>query len=256
MVDAEGCVVLVPACMQHRQLNILLRLSRSRCTAITVHVINYWVSHTLITAFALIHMLAPGSRRQHQLQKYKIRQYMSGWGQTSAVPPSQLLVMSHVTCQMYSGCFYTNIKLCPFCPQLADPTISCSLIDRNLIGLQFGVSNLITNLIGTAQSARVRVLSGRVRRQEELLQRFPGEFSLVSSTPDPQSALALCTHKQTHSSFPTHLPEKLTQNTFWIKAMRRHLWTRIPTIRQEWDLKLIGKPYKCQYVLSNPGVCR
>lgn len=116
--------------------------------------------------------------------------------------------MSHVTCQMYSGCFYTNIKLCPFCPQLADPTISCSLIDRNLIGLQFGVSNLITNLIGTAQSARVRVLSGRVRRQEELLQRFPGEFSLVSSTPDPQSALALCTHKQTHSSFPTHLPEK------------------------------------------------
>lgn len=113
-----------------------------------------------------------------------------------------------VTCQMYSGCFYTNIKLCPFCPQLADTTISCSLIDRNFIGLQFGESNLITNLISTAKLARVRVLSGRVRRQEEVLQRFPGEFQLVSLTPDPQSALALCTNKQTRSSFPTHLPEK------------------------------------------------
>lgn len=153
-------------------------------------------------------MLATGSRCQHQIQIYNIRQYMSGWGQTSAVPPSELLVMSQWTCQMYSGCFYTNIKLCPFCPQLADPTISCSLIDHNFISLQFGVLNLITNLISTVQSAGVRVLSGRDRRQEELRHRFSGEFSLVSLIPDPRSALALCTDKQTRSSFPTHLPEK------------------------------------------------
>lgn len=188
---AERCACMYATLVV--KYSILLRLSRSRCTAIIVHVINYWVSHTLINVFALIHMLATGSRRQHQLQKYNIRQYMSRWGQTSAVSPSELLVMSQWTCQMYSGCFYTNIKLCPFCPQLADPTISCSLIHHNFYQSLFSVLNLIMNLITS------KIFWGILTR----------EF-------DPWSSEC--------SSIV-------------------------------YDLKLIWKP-KCQYALSNPGVCR
>lgn len=150
---------------------------------------------------------------------------MSGWGQTSAVPPNELLVMSQWTCQMYAGCSYTNIKLCPFCPQLADPTISCSLIHHNFISPQFGVLNLIMNLISTVQPAGARVFRGRVRLQEELHQRFFGEFSIVSLTPDPQSAVALCTDKQINSSFPTHLSEKTSLLKIHSRLkLNRHLW--------------------------------